>query len=89
MNGLTLRGWRNRRGWTQEQLAAVSGLEQSTISRLETDPDANPTDDTKERLAKALGIAPSKIRFTEPEPEASVDPEGDREGHKSEKAASR
>lgn len=77
----TLREWRKRRKWTQDQLSSLSGIDQTTISRLETDPSPNPTPDTRKRLAKALGIAPSRLRFTAPEPVASVGRGSDKPGH--------
>lgn len=81
MKAITLREARKQQGWTQERLADESGVDQTTISRLETDPKPNPTRETIERLAKALGIAPSKLRFAEPEPSGTVDHSSDRAGH--------
>jgi transcriptional regulator with XRE-family HTH domain len=42
-------------GWTQEQLAAESGLPQSHISRLEAGKHS-PSRATLEKIAKALGV---------------------------------
>jgi transcriptional regulator with XRE-family HTH domain len=81
MKFILLRDARRKRNWTQEQLAAESGVDQTTISRLETDPDPNPTDITKERLAKALGIAPSRLRFAERSPRRIGTRASDRTGH--------
>lgn len=82
MKGVSnLRELRKRRRWTQDQLAAVSGIDQTTISRLENDPAPNPTSETHEALAQALGIAPSRLRFSTPEPAASVSADRDRAGH--------
>lgn len=81
MKFISLRDARGRKGWTQEELADASGVDQTTISRLETDERPNPTELTKQRLAKALGIAPSKLRFAEPEPDESVAIAKDRVGH--------
>jgi len=67
---------------TQEQLAAESGVDQTTISSLETFRHTNPTIDTRDRLAKALGIAPSKLQFTAPEPSETVVVGSDRAGHR-------
>jgi transcriptional regulator with XRE-family HTH domain len=66
---------------TQDDLAAQSGVDQTTISSLETYRHTNPTTETKERLAKALGIAPSSLRFSRPEPAPSVRRRRDRAGH--------
>jgi transcriptional regulator with XRE-family HTH domain len=56
MKRMTLREAREQKGWTQEQLEDVSGVSQSTIVRLETSPDANPTVSVLQRLEKALGL---------------------------------
>ena len=81
MKLLTLRDARDRAKLTQEELADRSGVDQTTISRLETSDDPNPTRRTVDRLAQALGIAPSRLRFSDPEPVASVKRRGDRAGH--------
>ena len=81
MKSYLLRDVRLRAKLTQEELADRSGVDQTTISRLETDADPNPTRRTIERLAKALGIAPSKLRFSESEPAGTVELTGDRRGH--------
>jgi XRE family transcriptional regulator, regulator of sulfur utilization len=52
---------RKKRGLTQEALAAKSGVEQTTISRLERHPDSSPQWDTVKRLADALGVDPVVI----------------------------
>jgi len=65
---------------TQEQLAAKSGVDQTYISLVER-LKRNPSDDIKKRLARALGIAPSKLRFSAPEPEAIGTRMSDRVGH--------
>lgn len=81
MKLLTLREARERAGLTQDELAARAEMDQSTISRLETDPNPNPTSKTIQRLAAALGIAPSKLQFTAPQPDASVAKGRDKAGH--------
>jgi transcriptional regulator with XRE-family HTH domain len=73
MKPTTLREARRRAKLTQEQLAAKSSVDQTTISSLETGRHSNPTLDTVERLAKALGIAPSRLRFTDPEQDSLRD----------------
>jgi transcriptional regulator with XRE-family HTH domain len=66
---------------TQEQLALKSGVDQTYISLVERLL-RNPSDDIKKRLAKALGTAPSKLRFlTAPEPAAIGTRTSDRSGH--------
>ena len=64
---------------TQEELAAKVSCDQTYISLLESGK-RRPSDDLKTRLAKALGIAPSKLRFTALEPAESVSDPCDRVG---------
>lgn len=82
MKLILLRDARRGRKWTQERLAAESGIDQTTISRLEkAHSNPNPTEATKNALAKALGIAPSRLSFHTPEPDAISTRAGDRVGH--------
>lgn len=76
---MTLRAVRLRKRMTQDELAAKSGVDQTHISGIEIGR-RNPSDDVKERLAKALGIAPSRLKFTAPEPSDSVAESSDRLG---------
>ena len=46
---------------TQEELAQESGLSSSTVSKLERDPDCNPTRTTLEAYAKACGTTVDKL----------------------------
>lgn len=73
---MTLREARKKAGLTQDELAAKSGIDQTTISSLETYRHTNPSDDTAKRLAKALRIRPVQLRFSEPEP-ALISTRGD------------
>lgn len=86
---MTLREARQqrKRPMTQEQLADKSAVDQTYISLIEAGK-RNPSDDIKKRLAKALGIAPSRLRFPEPQPATTVDPVADREGHTTVEVAS-
>lgn len=61
----TLREARELAGMTQDELAQRSGIAQATISGIECGSRPNPTMDTVERLAKALGVAPFSLRFSE------------------------
>lgn len=81
MKRLSLRQARTRAGLTQEQLADASRVDQTTISAIECGRRTNPSFDTATRLAAALGIAPSRLRFTAPEPRHSVTKAKDRVGH--------
>ena len=82
MTQLTLRETRLKRALTQDQLAEKSGVDQTTISSIEVGR-RSPSGDIKEKLAKALGTAPSRIRFTAPEPRAKVGAKRDRSGQTS------
>lgn len=66
MRAIHLRELRERRGLTQEQLEACSGVAQPIISRLENDPEANPAWTTVAKLAAALAIDPRELRFGPP-----------------------
>lgn len=68
MRELTVREARQRKKMTQDDLAKASGLDQTTISDLETGRNTNPRLDTIRRLAQALGIRPVQLRFEAPEP---------------------
>jgi transcriptional regulator with XRE-family HTH domain len=50
---------------TQPELAAKSGVSQTTISAIERGANKKPTWDSVVRIAKALGVEPSEI-FEEP-----------------------
>jgi transcriptional regulator with XRE-family HTH domain len=56
-----LRAIRERRGLTQTQLAKLSGVEQNTISELETTAVPNPRWATVRRLARALNVKPHDL----------------------------
>lgn len=55
-----------RRPMTQDELAAKSGVDQTYISLVER-LRRNPSQDIKRRLAKALGMPQSSLRFGPPE----------------------
>ena len=59
--GDRVRAWRERRGIKQAELARRSGLDTATISRIERNKQTNPTTDTVQRLAAALGIKPVEL----------------------------
>jgi len=85
---LTLREARERprKPLTQVQLAEKAKVDQTYISLIERGLRI-PSDEIKHRLAEALGIAPSRLRFSEPQPNATVDQLSDSPGQQ-EKAAS-
>lgn len=76
----TLREARRRKRMTQDALAAKSGVDQTHISSIEIGRRV-PSDDVKERLAKALGMRPVRIAFPTPEPVAIGTCASDRLGH--------
>lgn len=65
---------------TQEELAAKSRVDQTYISLIERLLRV-PSDDIKKRLAKALGVAPSRLQFRAPSADPISTREGDRPGH--------
>lgn len=66
MKNFTVRQARQLRGLTQDQLSKACGLDQTTISDLETGRNSNPTLKTVRRLAIALKLKPIQLRFIEP-----------------------
>lgn len=58
-----LRVLRMMRGWSQEDLAAASGLHRTSISLLERS-GCNISLDNLERLANAFGLSPSELLTT-------------------------
>jgi transcriptional regulator with XRE-family HTH domain len=60
---MTLREARRRRGLTQEQLEAASGVSQTVISKLERGGSTNPAYGTVVNLADALGVDPRALVF--------------------------
>ena len=60
---MTLAEARRRAGFTQDELADKSGIDQTTISSLETGRKSSPKFDTVVRLCRVLGIEPGQLRF--------------------------
>jgi transcriptional regulator with XRE-family HTH domain len=52
---------RVQRGWTQEQLARLSGITVGSVSNLERERTTLPNADTVERLAAAFGLEPEEL----------------------------
>lgn len=65
MNTLTLKVARTRRRMGQVALAEKSGLNQSTVSRLEKGGIKRPTPETVEKLERALQLKPGQLAFGE------------------------
>ena len=62
-----LKAERQRRGLSLAEIGERSGIGKSNLSRLENDPNPNPTMDTVLRYAEALGCA-IRITLSDPEP---------------------
>jgi transcriptional regulator with XRE-family HTH domain len=60
-----VRWWRRARGLTQRELSALSGVQQRTISRLESGMVEEPRTSTLLRLAGALEVEPFDLMFGE------------------------
>ena len=58
--GSALKGYRRALGWSQERVAALSGMDLALVSRLESG-QRNPTPDSLAKLSGALGL-PDKDR---------------------------
>jgi transcriptional regulator with XRE-family HTH domain len=63
MKRLTLREARARRGLTQEQLEAASGVSQAVISAIERGVVNDPNSSTVMKLAAALNMDPRVLKF--------------------------
>ena len=61
---------RLEKGYTQEQLADVTGIHQTNISKLESG-SANPSLRTLKRLAAGMGMK-LKLEFVPAQPDSSV-----------------
>lgn len=60
---MTLKEARDKKRWTQVQLAQKSGVDQSQISRLERGEVTEPLNSTVEALERALGIKRGSLVF--------------------------
>lgn len=58
---MNLRQMRESAGFTQEAIAALTGLDQTTVSQIETGKVKNPQYSTVSKLAKALGTTTDEI----------------------------
>lgn len=61
MKVVPLKTARTLKGWTQQELARRSGVSQRTVTDIERGIIKNPTWDTTNRLAQALGVEPQQI----------------------------
>ncbi len=76
VDGAKIRSLRQKRRWSQFDLARVSGVDQGTISRLETNNQGDTRIDTLVRISRALGV-PTDELFVPAEPleEEPTDPQ--------------
>lgn len=58
---MNLKTARTLKGFTQEKLANLSGIDQTTISAIECGKNKKPSWETVLRIAKALGVDPEEI----------------------------
>lgn len=65
MQQIDLRSARKRRRMDQVTLAERSGVDQSTVSRLERGINRKPKPETVEALERALGLKPGRLVFGE------------------------
>ena len=63
---LTLRAARDKKGWTLDELADASGINKSTISRLERS-ETQPLHDTVKALEDALDLKRGTLAFRQRE----------------------
>lgn len=63
MKHMTLRAARDAKKWTQQQLAAASGVEQTTISKIECETVTDPANSTVSALEIALGVQRGTLIF--------------------------
>lgn len=75
-----VRAWRQRRGWTQEQLSHASGLSTRAIRSLERGRTLSPRRTTVQMLADALQVPRARLMATvRRTPAADLDPDGEPE----------
>jgi DNA-binding phage protein len=65
----TLKAKRQERGLSLSDVQRISGIDRARLSRLESAPDANPTIETLDRIAHALGVE-LRISIVERQPTA-------------------
>ncbi len=58
----TLAGWRQRRCWTQAELAARAGISRFTLSKIERGR-CQPTPKIRRKLCAALETTPDRVAF--------------------------
>jgi len=56
-----IRQQRKKLGFSQDKLSKLAGVAYNTIVKIESGENPNPTIDTLERIAKALGVSIEKL----------------------------
>lgn len=78
IDGAKIRALRNKRRWTQKQLAMASGVDQSIISHLENNAKPGTRIETLVALARAFGVATDDLLVpVDPIPVEPTDPKLD------------
>ena len=78
IDGAKIRSLRNKRRWTQKELAMASGVDQGIISHLENNSKAGTRIETLVALARAFGVATDDLFVpVEPVPVEPTDPQID------------
>lgn len=62
-----LRRLRKEKGWSQERLAQQAGVTLSSLSKIESGANDNPTIKTLQSLASALGVTLDDLAGSSPE----------------------
>lgn len=65
--GAKVKAWREKKGISQGHLAKLSGLHITTIGKIEVDMRPNPSINTLQKIADALGISLAKLLNPPPE----------------------
>ena len=68
MPKIKLKEWRERRAFSQAELADLAGVSKLTVTRLERPEPATPHPRTVRKLAEALGIDPEDLYLRQEEP---------------------
>jgi transcriptional regulator with XRE-family HTH domain len=78
IDGDKIRALRNKKRWTQKDLAMAAGVDQGLVSRLENNDQRGTRIDTLVAVARALGVATDDLLVpAEPLPMEPTDPQMD------------
>lgn len=79
--GENVRRLRNKRNWTQDDLADAASVGRITVSRLEIGAAQSPRGKTMEKLAKALDVEPADLLKRAPDDSSSCERSESNSGH--------